>query len=300
MNELTATQTPTDGSVFLYLPKLASRFFNVVSKVNKLLKNHNTAVVLQEEFGLVSEESGGRIAVDSLKNCIGLAAPSWVGDRKPDLIVAGIDQGNSAHWLLVEEWYFPSIPDDPEQWEAVWLEAYVKVIAWKRIAGLKEAVDEAIVEYGIDLIGCDLKPEVTEASDLSRRHPIERDTKGQVFLFRECNLERGEKFKEKTTVVQLQEIEVTDLHRSFGMDAVRNRIYRYQFSVPSDFTYAQQSDNFLYHLSTSERLDDSSWLEPPGSPDHGHHCASFCEAVAFAHRYSAQYKVFAYGKLSVN
>ncbi len=299
MDQLIQSQTQTDGTVFLYLPKLASRFFNVASKVSKLLKNHNTAVVLQEEFGLVSEESGGRIAVDSLKSCIGLAAPDWVGDRKPDLIVAGIDQGNSAHWLLIEEWYFPSIPDDPADWEEAWLHAYVKVIEWKRIAGLKQAVDDVIEEYGIDLIGCDLKPEVTEASDLSRRHPIERDTKGQVFLFRECNLERGEKFKEKTTIVQLQEIEVTDLHRTFGLDAVRNRIYRSQFSVPGDYHYSQQPDNFLYHLSTSERLDDSTWIEPNGTPDHGHHCASFCEAVVFAHRYSAQYKTFTYGKISL-
>lgn len=299
MSDLTASQLPATGAVFIYLPKLASRFFNVVSKVGKLITNHNTAVVLQEEFGLVSEESGGQIAVDALKNCIGLGAPEWVGDRKPNYVVAGIDQGNSAHWLLIEEWYFKDIPKNTDHWEEAWLDAYVKVVAWKRIAGLKEAVDEAIQEYGIDLIGCDLKPEVTEASDLSRRHPIQRDTKGQVFLFRECNLERGEKFKEKTTVVQLEEIQVTDLHRSFGMDSVRNRIYRHQFSVPQDFVYSQQSDNFLYHLSTSERLDNSSWLEPAGSPDHGHHCASFCEAVVFIHRYSDEYKPFVYGKVSL-
>jgi hypothetical protein len=73
------------------------------------------------------------------------------------------------------------------------------------------------------------------------------------------------------------------LDRTYGLDTVRDRIYRRKMHFPAHATYnPKDNGNLLHHFLTSDRLPDG-WIEPPGAPDHFFHAASFadlCAAVA--------------------
>lgn len=86
------------------------------------------------------------------------------------------------------------------------------------------------------------------------------------------------------------------IDRTFGLDAVRDRIYRQLLHLPSGTTYnPEDKANFIYHLVTSDRLPDGKWVEPPGAPDHYHHALSFLEMAVLCNLYEPGMQRAAYG-----
>jgi hypothetical protein len=68
------------------------------------------------------------------------------------------------------------------------------------------------------------------------------------------------------------------LDRTYGLDTVRDFIYRRQVHFPAHATYnPKDNGNLLYHFLTSDRLPDG-WIEPPGAPDHYMHSFGFALA----------------------
>lgn|GEM_PF-2450085 len=74
------------------------------------------------------------------------------------------------------------------------------------------------------------------------------------------------------------------LDRTYGLDAVRDKIYRRLMHLPAGTTYNPKDNaNLFVHLLSSDRLPDGTWLEPPGAPDHLFHslCFSLVSAAIY-------------------
>lgn len=94
---------------------------------------------------------------------------------------------------------------------------------------------------------------------------------------------KGQQFKRTTREVQGEEIPVYSIHRTFGLDQVRNRIYRKLYSLPIGTVYnSGDNGNLIYHFVTSDRLPDGRWVEPSGMPDHYLHADNFSQMAVLA------------------
>jgi hypothetical protein len=109
---------------------------------------------------------------------------------------------------------------------------------------------------------------------------------------------KGADFKFSEREIQRIKIPVIAIHRTFALDAVRNRVYRSLQSFPSDTLYeAGDEGNLMYHYLTSDRSPDGRWTESPGSPDHWFHADSFCESIVLAHQFQPKARRFAFGSV---
>ncbi len=139
------------------------------------------------------------------------------------------------------------------------------------------------------------------AADFARKHPptpwIPHSAKGATYLIDQVTL-KGEDFKFSKRQVQGKDFPVIALHRTFALDAVRNRVYRSLQSFPPDTRYqAGDEGNLLYHYLTSDRAPEGRWLESPGTPDHWFHADSFCEAIVLAHQFQPKPRRFSFGSV---
>ena len=120
----------------------------------------------------------------------------------------------------------------------------------------------------------------------------------QVYLFDQVELKGGDQFRRNLrqvgnpgrTVRKAQQkqrlIPIYAIDRTYGLDAVRNRIYRQLLHLPPGTIYnPKDKSNFVYHLVTSDRLPEGKWVEPPGAPDHYHHCLNFLEMAVLCSLY---------------
>lgn len=110
-----------------------------------------------------------------------------------------------------------------------------------------------------------------------------------ALAFMETELKDG-KYQAKKKKIQGQEVQYFALHRTFGMDCVRDRILQGTAKLPEGMSYGTESDNLVYHLSTSERDSQTAKWDKPTLPDHGHHCWSFAESALYAYRFEDAYQ----------
>jgi hypothetical protein len=291
--EITQNKTPVIKPVAIDLPRLASSLFRPSERIYKLVYTSDPADQLQQGLGKTVSLGGGKISLKKLMDCVGRTAP---GDRPHDLIVLGLDQGKAANWVQIQKWYLGREGD----WERKWLEAFKEVIWTGQIHGFPS--EDFLREHQVNLIGMDNEPEIQLAADYARKHPhcklsidLSGDLKyhdmhmesglGQTFLFDQLKL-KGEKFKISERDVQGEKVPVYALHRSFGLDSVRTRIYRGQQGLPSGSTYDPGDDlNLIYHYLTSDRRMDGQWVQVPGAPDHLFHADNFAEMAVLAAGY---------------
>jgi hypothetical protein len=122
-------------------------------------------------------------------------------------------------------------------------------------------------------------------------------TQFKVFLFDQVEL-KGEGFRRAERVIQDEKVPMFAMHRTFGLDAVRDRIYRKQFHLPEGINYdPTDEDNLLVHLLASDRTTNGLWKQTPGIPDHFHHALSFAELCVLASFYEPKPRKFSFGKL---
>lgn len=290
--------TPITDYVGVLLPKLASPRFNPADKIRKLMKNENVAVVFQEELGCVSDNFGNCIPVDLILDCKDNTLPEWA-DIENTITVFGIDQGVEFNWLIACRYYFPDHPDTFEDWATAHCEAFCEVLHWGKVYrfGIQQrnTEPEYDLNYWIEqfepyLIGFDLKPDTSSAMDFAHAYCPDTVLEPPYALaFMETELKDG-KYQAKKKKIQGQEVQYFALHRTFGMDCVRDRILQGTAKLPEGMSYGTESDNLVYHLSTSERDSQTAKWDKPTLPDHGHHCWSFAESALYAYRFEDAYQ----------
>jgi hypothetical protein len=120
------------------------------------------------------------------------------------------------------------------------------------------------------------------AADYARNHLPKKGAKGQVYLFDQVKL-KGEDLRRSTRVIQGATVPVYAIHRTFGLDAVRNRIYRDLQHFPAGLTCDPTDEySLLYHYVTSDRKPEGIWEEADNAPDHWFHADNFCSAAVLA------------------
>lgn len=307
--ELTLRQEPLHDSVALRLPRLASKLFSPAETIRDLMTSRNTADAIQQGLGRAITIGVGKISLPRLQRSSGLALPDWCQGRDPDLIVLGGDQGTAFNYAVRTEWYLP--PDEPDP-EVRWLGAHVVLRWWGHVYGF-DGVEDEIARHAIDLVGFDGEPEKQLAAAFARKHPAQAfwyqksvtdkatacyrsdGRKGATFLFDQVQL-KGETFRRTERNIQDEKVPIYALHRTFGLDAVRDRIYRGQLHLPEGMQYdPRDEENLFLHLLASERRTDGIWSQTPGIPDHYHHSLCFAEMAVLAAFYEPRPKRLAFG-----
>ena len=112
------------------------------------------------------------------------------------------------------------------------------------------------------------------------------DNYGMAFAFYQTNLE-GRDFDRKERVLHGETVPVWSIDRTVWLDAVRDRFYRGQVSLPPGIEDDPKNrDSYIYQMLASRRTSDTAkWEEPSGEPDHYFHAESFGEAAAMVWRY---------------
>jgi len=315
---LTAQQQPLHDSVALRLPRLASKLFSTAETMRDLTASRNPQDTIQQGLGRAITIGVGKISLPRLQRCCGLVLPDWCQGRSPDLVVLGGDQGRASHYAVRTAWYLPLDEPDPE---TRWLNAHVSLDWWGHLHGFN-GVEDQVSRYGIDLVGFDNEPEVQIAAAHARKYPSQsawldrgiptssrpnptptyrtEGRKGATFLFDQVHL-KGEDFRRTERTIQDQKVPVFALHRTFGLDAVRDRIYRGQLHMPEGLQYdPRDEDNFLLHLLAGDRRTDGIWAQTPGMPDHFHHALCFAEIAVLAAFYEPRPKRLAFGSFRRN
>jgi hypothetical protein len=267
-------------AIAIRLPKLASHTFKPVERIRFMYKTKKPDDGIHQFLGKTFSLGGGKISLPRLMACVGLPLPPTV-KRSPDFVVAGIDQGRHANFIIVQEWYLAQSRDRDEQW----MDAHVNVIWWAEIQGL-DCLDDIARKYGISMFFLDNEPEFQLAANYALKHLPENYTRrtktlGQVYLVDQMEL-KNEQYQRKTRFVQSlrkdTEITVYNVDRTFALDCVKQRIYKRQFHLPPGLLYdPKDPSNLLHHYLTSDRLPDGRWVEPEGEPDHWFNANSFIE-----------------------
>lgn len=265
------------------LPRLASHLFNPSTAIRRLNDTSNPADEIQQGLGKPASLGGGRISLSRLLKCVGSPLPPTA--ITPDLVTMGVDQGTANNWVQVHKWYYQESHEDPE---IQWRSAHKEVVYFGDVPKF-ERLDELVEKYGIDWIGMDFKPEIQMATDYARAHMPFKSQKGQVLLFHQVIL-KGENFKRVERNVQGDKVSVYALHHTFGLDAVRDRIYRKLAHYPKGLTYTPGDGGFISHYLVSDRLPDNRWVQLPGTRDDYFHSDNFSEMAALVHHYEPRPK----------
>jgi hypothetical protein len=284
------TQTPVHKTVAIKLPRLASVLFNPAERIRRLLDTRSPADEIQQGLGKPISVGSGKISLPRIMSCVGANPPHG---KKPDLVTLGLDQGRSRNFVVILQWYLAEEKDPTDCWAKSWVN-----VAWHgALMGKLEECDRLVEEWGVDLVGMDADPEIQLAAAYARKHLPGRTKKGQVYLFDEVVL-KGEGFRRSTRLVQGIEVPVYSLHRTFGLDSVRDRFGKKLYGLPTGLTYIPgDEDNLIFHLLTSDRTVEGRWIEPPGLPDHWHHAMAFAEVAALASYHEPKPKPLVFGSL---
>lgn len=299
--ETLKAQQPLRDGVALRMPRLATVLFSAPERIRNLVKSRNPLDALQQGLGIAISIGGGKISLNKLLRAVGLPLPPEVSNWQT-LIVLGVDQGGAHGWGLISRWHLPPAGAPDERWlsarkEILW---YGEVVGSGAISDLSErfagGIDALVERWGVDLVGMDADPEIQIATNYARKHRPDPTSKakGQVYLFDQVIL-KGEDFRRSERRVQGEQVPVFALHRSFGLDAVRNRLYRGLQHFPADlFCTEGDPGNLLYHYRTSKRLDDGQW-DQPYDPDHWFHADNFAEVAVLAHLNEPEPKRLVFG-----
>lgn len=161
--------TPIDATKQLRVginlsPLLRQSQFNLASDIIRSgLDTSNPADWQQQRLGLPSEASTTALTLEILKRAIKANSDF---NRKPDLILCGIDQGRSAHWMVVVEYYLPK-PKYGEHLTKYQINdrTYRNVIFGGEI--MASAIPERLELFGVDYGIIDNEPDIASASRLS-------------------------------------------------------------------------------------------------------------------------------------
>ena len=275
-NNAIANQEPVLNAVGLRLPRLASNFFKPVERIRRLLITKNTSDELQQGLGKACSVGSGKIELNRLHNCI----QEFTTDIEP-VVIMGVDQGRACNYVQIQKWYFDEkIKDEEERW----LTATKQVVASLQVIGGFEALDALVEKYKVRWVGIDADPEIQLSTAYARKHiPYKSKGIGEVFLFDQVEL-KGEEIRRSNRNVQGKMVSVFSLHRTFGLDAVRNRIYRGLQYFPLDTEYIPGDENSLFsHYLVSDRNSNSRWTAPDGASDHFFHADNFAEMAAYSY-----------------
>ena len=288
-NETVENQEAIFDKVGLRLPRLASFLFKPAENMGKLIDSRNPADELQQRFGKCISIGMGKINLTRIMSCVGLPLPDELLGKKPDYITLGVDQGVAANWGIVQAWYLA----DGKKPELRWKEARKQTLWFGELFGVK-GLEAKIEEYSVDLVGMDMEPERQFAGSFAHTRVPHMVKKGQTFLFDQVHL-KGEEFRKSKRIVQGDEIAMYALHRTFGLDASRNRIYKRLHHLPPGLNYNPRDDkNFIHHFMTSERSTDGLWSEPEGAPDHYFHADNFSEMAMMVYFFEPKPYSFAF------
>lgn len=295
-------RSPYPKTVALSIPALISQRFNPASRIRSLLDAADPTDQYQQGLGLAVAIGGGKINMGALLACCDRTPEQVWGDRpeplpEPSLIVVGMDQGKAFNWAIVQRWWLA----EGDTWELRWKNAIKQVVSYEQVAGF-EGMLELAQRHGAHLLGFDGEPEVEKASDFTLAHPIYTSpgTNGklyQAFQFDQVIL-KGERFRDRTITVQAKQVRVFSIDRTFGLDAVKNRIYRRLQCIPPMEYRAGDDNNPLYHYLTQTRTPQRKWEKPDGLPDHWAHADNFCEMAVYVAGYANLGREFAFGSLS--
>jgi len=266
-------QKPIIKTTGLRLPRLASKLFVPAERIRRLRDTRDPADEIQQGLGKPLSIGGLKIPLILLiESAVEFSSPK----AKPDLVILGLDQGPAANYIQIQHWYL----GEGKDFEQKWLTAHKQVVWYGEMGGSFEAVDELVHTWGVDWVGMDSDPEIQLATNYARKHLPRDSKKGKVLLFDQVEL-KGEDFKKSVRNVQGTKVSVYSLHRTFGLDAVRNRIYRgLQHFLPGTNYVAGDDKNLFLHYLTSERNSNGRWVEPPGAADHYLHADNFAEMAA--------------------
>jgi hypothetical protein len=126
-------RTPILEAVAIRLPRLASILFRPSERIRKLLITLNPADQIQQGLGKAVSIGNGKIDLSRLIKCCNRDLSQLIGDREPDLIVIGMDQGRAVNWVQVQKWYMGT----GETWEEKWLSAIKVVVHYGAVHGFK-------------------------------------------------------------------------------------------------------------------------------------------------------------------
>ena len=273
-DRITRDKTPVFETVAIRLPRLASILFRPAERIRKLLVTLNPADQIQQGLGKAVSIGNGKISLKRLRQCVDMDWGSIVGERKPDLVVIGADQGRAYNWAIVQHWYLGV----GETWEEQYLNAF-KLVVWHGSVNGFTGLEELADEWNADLIGYDGEPEVSIAAEFARLHPE------KAYIFDQVTL-KGEPWRETERLIQGEKIKTYAIHRTFGLDSVRNRIYAGRQAFVEELSYNPGDDqNLLYHYLTSDRKSNGRWEQVPGTPDHWFHADNFAEMAVLVSGY---------------
>jgi hypothetical protein len=279
-------------AVAIRLPRLASILFRPAERIRKLLITLNPADQIQQGLGKAVSIGNGKIDLSRLVKCCNRNISEIIGDREPDLVVIGMDQGRAVNWVQVQKWYL----GQGETWEEQWLSAVKVVVYYGSVHGFK-GLEELADYWNADLIGFDGEPEIQLAADFARNRSPGECESGIAFLFDQVKL-KGENFRSQTREVQGKTYPLWSVHRTFGLDAVRNRLYADRQFFVDELAYNPGDDqNLFYHYLTSDRKSNGLWTtESENAPDHWFHADNFCEMAVLVSGYPRE-RSFSFGAL---
>ena len=273
------------NSVGIRLPRLASRLFIPSKQIRRLLITRNPSDELQQGLGKSVSVGSGKISLDKLRRCV----QEVTTDIQPTIIM-GVDQGRAANFVEIQKWYFDTSIKNAEE---RWLSAKKQVVWYGQVPGGFEALDILVSQWQVRWIGIDADPEIQLSTAYARKHiPHKSKSKlGEVFLFDQVEL-KGEEVRRSNRDVQGVAVTIYSLHRTFGLDAVRNRIYRGLQYFPLETEYIAGDDNCLFsHYLVSERTLNGRWTAPDSAQDHWFHADNFAEMAAYCQNIEPQSKV---------
>jgi hypothetical protein len=281
LKRITKDRTAISETVALRLPRLASKLFKPPERIRTLLTTLNPADQLQQGLGLAVSVGGGKISLPRLLACVGAVNPFAESNDCTVMTSIGVDQGIAKNYYVVHRWHFPP----GKTWETRWLNAHVEVVTYGEAAGFS-AIAALAKKHRAHIVGMDNEPEVSLAGEFARKHPLEPIEKiissidkprGLVVLMDQVAM-KGQQFRRTIRDVQGEQIPVYSIHRTFGLDQVRNRIYHKLYSLPIGTVYnSGDNGNYIYHFITSDRQPNGKWTEPKGVPDHYLHADNFSQ-----------------------
>ena len=291
-DQTVAEQSPIFEAVSIRLPRLASILFRPAERIRKLLVTLNPADQIQQGLGKAVSIGNGKIDLSRLIKCCNRDLSVIVGDREPDLIVIGMDQGRAVNWVQVQKWYM----GEGETWEEQWMTA-VKVVAYHGSVHGFNGLAELAEYWDADLIGFDGEPEVQLAADFARLRSPDEVEKGKAYMFDQVRL-KGENFRQSDREVQNCKYQIYAIHRTFGLDSVRNRLYGDRQFFTGELQYNPGDDqNLFYHYLTSDRKSTGIWTtESDNAPDHWFHADNFAEMAVLVSGYPKG-RSFSFGSL---
>jgi hypothetical protein len=168
LEQITKDRTVIHETVAINFPKLASNQFTASERIRRLIESKNATDELQQGLGLAVFVGAGKIRVERLLDCVGLAVPEKY-NQKPDFITMGVDQGKAVNFVTISRWYYPPNVQDPVlRWQDAFQEiVFYGEVPWGEPASF-DSLTPLIEEYEVDVVGMDVDPEFHLATNFGK------------------------------------------------------------------------------------------------------------------------------------